>query len=99
MILKLLKDVEVRSGGEEKTIVFSQFTSMLDLIEGFLKEDGIRFVRCECDFVVWTDIGSNGFADDGKMNKIQRDRVLEIIRENDKVKCILISFKAGSIGE
>ena len=63
MILKLLKDVEVRSGGEEKTIVFSQFTSMLDLIEGFLKEDGIRFVRCKSglsnhvqsiDVVVWT---------------------------------------------
>jgi hypothetical protein len=100
MILKLLKDVEVRSGGEEKTIVFSQFTSMLDLIEGFLKEDGIRFVRCECDFVVlFEDIDSNSFADDGKMTKIQRDRVLEIIREDDKVKCILISFKAGSIGE
>jgi len=81
MILKLLKEVEVRSGGEEKTIVFSQFTSMLDLIEGFLKEDGIRYVRY-----------------DGKMTKIQRDRVLDIIREDDKVKCILISFKAGSIG-
>jgi len=47
MILKLLKDVELRSGGEEKTIVFSQFTSMLDLIQGFLDGAGIKFVRCK----------------------------------------------------
>lgn len=46
-ILKLLADIDERSEGEEKTIIFSQFTSMLDLIEPFLKENGIRFVRCE----------------------------------------------------
>ncbi|TFK32090.1 SNF2 family N-terminal domain-containing protein [Crucibulum laeve] len=45
MILKLLKDVDERSGGEEKTIIFSQFTSMLDLIEPFLQEAGIKYVR------------------------------------------------------
>lgn len=46
MILKLLKDIEDRSAGEEKTIIFSQFTSMLDLIMPFLAEKGFRFVRC-----------------------------------------------------
>ncbi|KAJ7632980.1 SNF2 family N-terminal domain-containing protein [Roridomyces roridus] len=45
MILKLLRDIDERSEGEEKTIIFSQFTSMLDLIEPFLREKGIRFVR------------------------------------------------------
>ncbi|KAJ7085696.1 SNF2 family DNA-dependent ATPase [Mycena belliarum] len=45
MVLKLLRDVDQRSEGQEKTIIFSQFTSMLDLIEPFLLEDGIRYVR------------------------------------------------------
>ncbi|KIY49841.1 hypothetical protein FISHEDRAFT_40909 [Fistulina hepatica ATCC 64428] len=44
-ILKLLRDTEKRSNGEEKTIIFSQFTSMLNLIEPFLREEGISFVR------------------------------------------------------
>ena len=32
---------------EEKTIVFSQFTGFLDLVEPFLKEEKLNFVRCE----------------------------------------------------
>lgn len=44
-ILELLQNIEDRSNGEEKTIIFSQFTSMLDLIMPFLKEKGIRFSR------------------------------------------------------
>ena len=47
MILKLLKDIDAR-GEREKTIIFSQFTSMLDLIEPFLRKEGIKFVRCKC---------------------------------------------------
>jgi SNF2 family DNA or RNA helicase len=46
-ILQLLKEIDERSEGEEKTIIFSQFTSMLDLIEPFLNEKGIKYVRCE----------------------------------------------------
>ena len=45
MILKLLKDIDAR-GESEKTIIFSQFTSMLDIVEPFLKAEGIRYVRC-----------------------------------------------------
>ncbi|KAK8866127.1 hypothetical protein IAR55_001278 [Kwoniella newhampshirensis] len=45
MLLKLLSEVEERSGKKEKTIVFSQFTSFLDLIEPFLKKHGIAYVR------------------------------------------------------
>ncbi|KAG6890238.1 hypothetical protein C0992_002766 [Termitomyces sp. T32_za158] len=44
MILKLLADIEERSR-EEKTIIFSQFTKMLDLIEPFLRGKGIEYVR------------------------------------------------------
>lgn len=47
MILKLLADIKERSKGEEKTIIFSQFTKMLDLIEPFLKDKGIEYVRCK----------------------------------------------------
>jgi SNF2 family DNA or RNA helicase len=43
----------------EKTIVFSQFTTMLDLIELFLKDAGITFVRCELS----TRISSKHIAD------------------------------------
>jgi SNF2 family DNA or RNA helicase len=46
-ILELLRKVDERDD-EEKTIIFSQFTSMLDLIQPFLTADGIRHVRCEC---------------------------------------------------
>ena len=45
-ILELLGKVDERDD-EEKTIIFSQFTSMLDLIQPFLKAEGIRHVRCE----------------------------------------------------
>ena len=47
MILKLLNDIDERSDCEEKTIIFSQFTSMLDLIEPFLHEEGVKYVRCK----------------------------------------------------
>lgn len=51
-MLELLKEIDAREdeGGEpagEKTIVFSQFTTMLDLIELFIKDAGISFARCE----------------------------------------------------
>ena len=46
-ILELLRKVDERDD-EEKTIIFSQFTSMLDLIQPFLTADGIKHVRCEC---------------------------------------------------
>ncbi|KIK68310.1 hypothetical protein GYMLUDRAFT_68180 [Collybiopsis luxurians FD-317 M1] len=45
MVDKLLKQIDEQSKGEEKTIIFSQFTSMLDLMEPFLKESGVKFVR------------------------------------------------------
>ena len=38
--------IDERSEGVEKTIIFSQFTTMLDLIEPFLDAQGIKHVRC-----------------------------------------------------
>ncbi|KAJ9112340.1 hypothetical protein QFC19_000760 [Naganishia cerealis] len=45
MMMKLLRSVDSRSGGKEKTIIFSQFTSFLNLIEPFLRREGIKYVR------------------------------------------------------
>lgn len=47
MILKVLRETDERSQGQEKTIIFSQFTTMLDLIEPFLQDKGVGYVRCE----------------------------------------------------
>ncbi|KAI8972436.1 SNF2 family N-terminal domain-containing protein [Trametes punicea] len=43
-IMEILREIEER-GESEKTIIFSQFTSMLDLIEPFLRKERIKFVR------------------------------------------------------
>ena len=45
-LLEIVLGIEKRSGQKEKTIVFSQFTSFLNLIEPFLRAAGIKFVRC-----------------------------------------------------
>lgn len=45
-IIELLRDIDERSDGVEKTIIFSQFTSMLDLIQPFLRAEGMKYVRC-----------------------------------------------------
>ncbi|KAJ7138696.1 SNF2 family N-terminal domain-containing protein [Mycena crocata] len=45
MILSLLQDIKLRSNGTEKTIIFSQFTSMLDIIGPFLHAAGVNYVR------------------------------------------------------
>lgn len=42
-LLQLLGEIQTRG---ERTIVFSQFTSFLDLLGPFLKAKGISFVRC-----------------------------------------------------
>lgn len=49
-ILEILKEIDQRSDGAEKTIIFSQFTSMLNLIEPFLDAEGIKHVRCRAEF-------------------------------------------------
>ncbi|KAI0364994.1 hypothetical protein BV20DRAFT_955118 [Pilatotrama ljubarskyi] len=44
MIMEILRKIEERGEGE-KTIIFSQFTTMLDLIEPFLRHARIKSVR------------------------------------------------------
>lgn len=49
MISRILRIVDKR-GGNEKTVIFSQFTSMLNLIEPFLQTQRRKYVRCEYYF-------------------------------------------------
>lgn len=79
IMLNILKDIQ--SAGNEKTIVFSQFTSYLDLAQQAIEEAGIKYVRY-----------------DGSMRPRDREESLRRIREEPKIKTILISFKAGSTG-
>lgn len=44
--MEILNETRDKNPGE-KTIVFSQFTSMLDLIEAPLKRNGFRVCRCK----------------------------------------------------
>ena len=75
-----------------KTIVFSQFTSMLDVIEPFLRDHNIKFGRC----ISPQNVTSN-LLDDGKMRKDQRDAMLTAFRTTS-LPVLLVSLKCGSVG-
>ena len=51
-VMELLELIDERSDGKEKTIIFSQFTSMLELLEPFLREEGFKYVRCTCPHAI-----------------------------------------------
>ena len=46
-ILELLHHIKQHEGGVQKTIIFTQFVKMIDLISPVLKEMNIVHVRCE----------------------------------------------------
>jgi SNF2 family DNA or RNA helicase len=46
-IVELVDAIEERTKKTEKIIIFSQFTTMLRLIQEVLNERGLRFVQCE----------------------------------------------------
>lgn len=48
-IIDILKETRETNPGE-KTIIFSQFTSMLDLMEKSLNQEGFKFCRCKFFF-------------------------------------------------
>ncbi|KAK4199749.1 putative ATP-dependent helicase [Triangularia verruculosa] len=67
---------------EHKFIVFSQFTSMLDLIEPFLRsQPGMKAVRY-----------------DGKMPNDAREAALRALRTDPHTRILLCSLKCGSLG-
>jgi SNF2 family DNA or RNA helicase len=101
-ILELLRKIDQRDD-EEKTIIFSQFTSMLDLIQPFLKAEGIRHARCVYLLLGGSETPCHADrhvrTDDGSMSKDQREASLEKVRSSTSTRLILISFKAGSTGD
>ncbi|ORY60553.1 SNF2 family N-terminal domain-containing protein [Pseudomassariella vexata] len=66
----------------EKTIVFSQWTLLLDLLEIPIKHE--------------LKLGYRRY--DGGMSATQRDHAVRDFMENDDVKVILVSLKAGNAG-
>ncbi|SCV70542.1 BQ2448_1936 [Microbotryum intermedium] len=78
--MEILEDIR-KENESRKTIVFSQFTSMFDIIEPFLKLAKLKYVRF-----------------DGRMNAVQKNEALKIIRTDPATTIILISIKCGSVG-
>ncbi|SPQ26864.1 46f74759-7ce9-4dd2-8ba3-1693d13fdf13 [Thermothielavioides terrestris] len=71
-----------KEAAEHKFIVFSQFTSMLDLIEPFLRaQPGLKAVRY-----------------DGKMAADAREAALRALRGDPHTRVLLCSLKCGSLG-
>lgn len=50
-IIELVNGIEQRSNKTEKIIIFSQFTTMLRLIQEVLNERGLKFVQCKPPFL------------------------------------------------
>ena len=81
--LDILRNIH-RNDPNEKTIIFSQWTSLLDLLEIALSFDG-------------TDLG--GFTRyDGSMNANSRNEAVNDFLDRASVKIMLVSLKAGNAG-
>jgi DNA repair protein RAD16 len=75
-----------QSSPGSKAIVFSQFVNMLDLIRWRLHSDPYL-----------EDIGLGARALHGGMNVKARDAVLKEFREDNNVRVLLMSLKAGGV--
>ncbi|CUM49858.1 DNA repair protein RAD5 [Debaryomyces fabryi] len=81
--LKILKE----QSPNEQVVVFSQFSSYLDIIENELK------IQILDDFVV--------YKFDGRLNMNERQKILEKFssqKHENKVMILLLSLKAGGVG-
>jgi SNF2 family DNA or RNA helicase len=96
-MLELLRAIE-NQDDPGKTIIFSEFVKMLDIVAGVLKEEGMRFVRCKVLPSYAGIFVTNTLPDDGTMNAAQRQVALDAIKQDSRVKIILISTKAGNSG-
>jgi len=91
-ITSLLRIVRHEVKRENKIIVFSQFTSMLDLIEPFLHKEGITFARYD-----------GSMKNDDREASLRRLRGEESVRpvrrgENNWCGVLLCSLKCGALG-
>jgi SNF2 family DNA or RNA helicase len=78
--IELLQQIE-KNDRAEKTIIFSQFTSLLDLLEVPLRKTGIQYQRY-----------------DGGMSASKRNQAIIDFQEDENLKVLLVSIKAGNSG-
>ncbi|KAJ3080480.1 hypothetical protein HK100_010129 [Physocladia obscura] len=80
-MIELLRDIEWNDS-EAKVVIFSQFTSMLDLVEKSLIKHGMpNFIRY-----------------DGQMSVQQRSEAVDEFFADDDKRIFLASLKAGAVG-
>ncbi|CAI0398124.1 unnamed protein product [Linum tenue] len=80
-VTTLLKELEALRPSGSKSILFSQWTAFLDLLQIPLTRSNISFLRL-----------------DGTLNQQQRERVIKQFSEDDSIKVLLMSLKAGGVG-
>jgi len=78
-VLELLEEIQE---SDEKTIIFSQWTMLLDLIECQIKP------KLKTKFCRYT----------GAMSRKQRDEAVQDFVENPRTKIMLVSLRAGNAG-
>jgi len=76
-----------------KTIVFSQFVSMLDICAAFCKARGIKFVRYQA-----RNAAGQELIEQGNMSADARVEALTKIRTRASYTVILCSLKCGALG-
>ncbi|KAG2693959.1 hypothetical protein I3760_08G119200 [Carya illinoinensis] len=91
----LLEILTMSSGMEDKVLVFSQSIPTLDLIELYLS----RLPRGGKSGKLWKK-GKDWYRLDGRTESSERQKLVERFNEptNRRVKCTLISTRAGSLG-
>ncbi|GFP98032.1 putative swi/snf-related matrix-associated actin-dependent regulator of chromatin subfamily a member 3-like 2 [Phtheirospermum japonicum] len=77
----LMHELGILQSAGSKSIVFSQWTAFLDLLQIPLSRNNIKFLRL-----------------DGTLNQQQRERVIKQFSEEDDIKVLLMSLKAGGVG-
>jgi SNF2 family DNA or RNA helicase len=83
-----LLDILEKETPEHKVIVFSQFTTMLDLIEPFLVEDGYKFVRY--------DGSMRNDAREASLNKLRSDKRTRVLLCSLKCGSLGLNLTAAS---
>lgn len=78
--MEVIEDIK-KNDPREKTIIFSQFTSLLDLLEVPLTKTGTSYRRY-----------------DGSMTSAKRNQALLDFQDDDSIKVLIVSLKAGNSG-
>lgn len=91
----LLDILSMSSKAGEKALVFSQSLTTLDMIEQFLS----KLPRSGTENKYWKQ-GKDWYRLDGSTDGSERQRLVERFNDptNQRVKCTLISTRAGSLG-